>query len=193
MGLFEIGPQARQKATDSSWMIADDAGSAAIICKSPAKLKTLVDSMLQATTIQFVSDGDWSMHDLFNALLPHYAPCELWFSTYTISEFAIRQIVQAQLKKDLLSVHMLIDYRAKVRTPEAFHLAENNVNRIRLTPCHAKVMVIRSNKGCISVVCSANWTKNPRIEAGVISRNEQLAAFHIDWLNKTLDNADIFQ
>jgi len=163
-----------------------------VICKSPGKLKRLLDALQECKQLQYVSDGDWSTHDLVMELLKVYKPAELYITTYALRELPVRQLILAQERKEILSVKMLLDYRAKVRTPEVFQLAAQNINRIGLTNIHAKVTVLRSDQGCVSIVGSANWTTNPRIECGVISLHEAAAAFHINWIEKVIDNAELF-
>jgi hypothetical protein len=126
-------------------------------------------------------------------LLKQYKPADLFMTTYAIREFPIRQLTMAMDRKELLSVNMVLDYRAKVRTPEVYQLANMNVNKIHLSAVHAKVTVMHSCKGCITIIGSCNLTSNPRIEAGVITMNEDVAAFHINWIQKLMDNAEIFE
>ena len=108
-----------------------------IICKSPDKLKRLIQALNNTQSVHYVSDGDWSMHDLVMEVLKKYKPAELWITTYAIRETPVRQLILAQERRDLLSVKMLLDYRAKARTPEVFQLASNNLNQIKLTSVHA--------------------------------------------------------
>ena len=164
-----------------------------VICKSPEKLKRLLDKLNDEKQLHYISDGDWSTHDLISEMLKKLKPAELFLTTYAIREFSIRQLVLAIERKDLLSVNMIADYRAKMRTPEVYQLASQNMNKICLTSIHAKVTVLRSAAGCVTIVGSSNLTSNPRIEAGVISTDPQVAAFHIDWITKTMDNAEIFK
>lgn len=163
-----------------------------VICKSPDKLLRLINSLKPGRLSHYVSDGDWSMHDLVTELLKKYQPAELYITTYAIREFPIRQLILAQDRKEITAINLLMDYRAKVRTPEVFHMANFNANRIGLTSIHAKVTVIKSPKGSVTIISSSNWTQNPRIEAGVITLDESSAQFHIDWITKKLDNGEIF-
>jgi len=164
-----------------------------VICKSPDKLQALLSSLHKEKHIHYVSDGDWSTHDMINQLLKEYKPAELFITTYAIREFSIRQLVMAMERKDLISINLILDYRAKVRTPEVYQLASLNMNKIFLTSIHAKVTVMRSCKGCVTIVGSSNLTSNPRIEAGVISLSETVANFHINWIQKVMDHAEIFK
>lgn len=174
-------------------ILATVSGVDVVLCKSPDKLQRLLQSLQEGKQVHYVSDGDFSMHDIVMELLKEYKPAELWITTYALREFPVRQLILAQERKDLLCVKMLIDYRAKMRTPEVFQLAQMNVNQIYLTSIHAKVTVIRSSVGTVTVVTSANWTQNPRIECGVISLEKEVAEFHINWIEKVMDNAEIFK
>lgn len=172
---------------------ATDFSNDFVVCKSPDKLKALLNALQEGKSVHYVSDGDWSMHDLVMELLKKYKPAELWITTYAIREFPVRQLVLAQERKELLCVKMLLDYRAKMRTPEVFQLANMNLNQICLTSIHAKVCVIRSAAGTMAIVGSANWTSNPRIECGVITTDPSIANFHINWIEKVMSNAEIFE
>jgi len=163
-----------------------------VICKSPEKLKMLLDKLDAEKQLHYISDGDWSTHDLIMELLKKLKPAELFLTTYAIREFSIRQLVLAIEKQDLLSVNMIADYRAKIRTPEVYQLANQNL-KIFLHAIHAKVIVLRSPTGCVTIVGSSNLTSNPRIEAGVITMDPEVAAFHINWISKIMDNAEIFK
>jgi hypothetical protein len=164
-----------------------------VICKSPDKLKILLNKIAAGKSVHYVSNGDWSMHDLVMELLKKYNNAEVFITTYALREFPVRQLILAQEKGDIKSIKMLLDYRAKIRTPEVFQLASMNIGAIFLTSIHAKVTVIKSPVGHVSIVGSANWTQNPRIECGVISLNEELANFHINWIEKIMINAEIFE
>lgn len=182
-----------QEINEKDILHASDQPEDFVICKSPDKLKRLLDKLNDDTQLHYISDGDWSTHDLISELLKKIKPAELFLTTYAIREFSIRQLVLALERKDLLSVNMIADYRAKIRTPEVYQLANQNMTNIYLTAIHAKVTVLRSATGCFTIVGSSNLTSNPRIEAGVITTDREVAAFHIAWMTKTIENAEIFK
>lgn len=192
MALVTTGKIETATENDSKAIYGAEEPTDFVVCKSPEKLKTLLFSLRDGHCTHYVSDGDWSMHDLVIELLKKYKPANLWITTYALREFPVRQLILAQDRQDLLSINMLIDYRAKMRTPEVFHLASQNVNRIHLTSVHAKVCVLKCASGSVTILGSANWTQNPRIEAGVISLDAGVADFHVSWIEKAMDNAEIF-
>ncbi len=177
---------------DQDELFTDDEAEDFVICKNPQKMQMLLDAIESGKSVHYLSKGDWSMHDLISQLLKKYNPAELFITTYALREFAVRQIILAQDAGQLSAVNMVLDYRAKIRTPEVFQLASQNMNNICLFGIHAKVTVLRSDKGCITIVGSANWTSNPRVECGVVSTNRSLAEFHINWIKKIMENAEVF-
>ena len=182
-----------QEINENSFLHSSGQPEDFVICKSPDKLKRLLDKLNDHAQLHYISDGDWSTHDLIMELLKKLKPAELYLTTYAIREFAIRQLVLAIERKDLLCVNMIADSRAQIRTPEVYQLARQNMNKICLHAIHAKVIVLRSVAGCVTIVGSSNLTSNPRIEAGVISTDKEVANFHIDWINKIIENAEIFK
>lgn len=191
MALFKTS-EIKQEDEDEL-LFMDDLAADFVICKSPEKLKHLLNALECGKAVHYVSKGDWSMHDLLMELLKKYRPAELYFTTYALREFAVRQIILSQQAGDISTVNMILDYRAKVRVPEVYQLASNNFNKICLFGIHAKVAVIKSAAGSISIVGSANWTSNPRVEVGVVSKNAELAEFHIGWIKKIMEHAEIFK
>lgn len=164
-----------------------------VICKNPDKLGILLKSLKKGSCVHYVSDGDWSMHDLVMELIKTNKGADIYITTYALREFHVRQLILAQDRGDIKKIMLLLDYRAKARTPEVFYLAAQNVNKIVMTSIHAKVAVVKSPFGCVTIVGSANWTQNPRIEAGVISLDNGIANFHIDWIEKVMMNGEIFE
>lgn len=191
MALFEIN--LLTKKDDSSHLHSVTENSHFVICKSPGKLKLLIEAITPGTTVHYVSKGDWSMHDLVMQLLKTMGTSEIYFTTYALRETPVRQLVMALQNGSISSIKMLVDTRAKIRTPEVFELAKMNFCKIGQLNIHAKVCVIKSAKGSVCITGSANWTANPKIEAGVVSMNNELAEFHISWINKLIENADIFK
>lgn len=185
----------KNKETDNSpfFSVTEENCIDFIICKSPDRVKQLVAAVVPGKQIHFVSDGDWSNHDLIITLIQKFHPAELFITTYAIRDFPIKQLILAQERGEIVSIKLLIDSRAQIRSPEAYSLAAMNVNQIAQTSIHAKVTVMRSPVGCVTVVSSQNWTQNPKIEAGVITCSESIAFFHLSWIEKIMSNAEIFK
>jgi hypothetical protein len=163
-----------------------------VICKRPDKLKNLIAAIQPNKQVHFVSNGDFSQYDLVIELLNVYYPAEVYITTFALREYATKQLINAIDKNKIVALNVLLETRIKTRD-DVYEIAKKNFTKVGLTSIHAKVTVIKSPKGCVVICGSANWTKNARIENGIISMSENVANFHIDWITKTMDNAEIFK
>lgn len=142
-----------------------------------------------------VSQADWSTHHLIDAALDLTGPADLHLATWSASEDAIRMLLGWLADGRLRSVTALLDWRVKVRRPEAMQLARANFARLRVANCHAKLFVLSAGAGAheaITIVGSANLTANPRIEAAVAHSSPTVADFHREWLESELAGAKPF-
>lgn len=191
MGLF--------KSTDLGEEQADKVGSVEMVKSEhsvffrghalPA-LQKLLPLPLEANSIyNYVSRGDWSQYELVEYLLSYLAPAELIFSTWSISELSARKVIYWVEKGDISSVSALVDFRAKNRHPAAYHLAKHNIANLKVAACHAKVTVLKSYvHGYVTIIGSANWTENPRIESGVIITDQATGINNEAWILETIKN-----
>jgi len=140
---------------------------------------------LQSHVICFTSDGAWNMHDLVYYMLKRFGSGRMYFTTWAISEIAMRQLYLYQKDGLITELFGLLDYRNTSRKPAELAFIEQNSTTIKLEKIHAKVTVLELEKGCFAINTSANYTRNPRIETGDIFVSKEVADFHKNWiLNK---------
>ena len=190
MALIETAIQPVKEATGNPLFSAGDADF--VLCRGPEKLKMLLDKLQPGTTTYYLSDGDFSMQDMVIELLKKYRPAEVYINTYSLRELAVRQLILAMERGDISSINMLLDYRAPVRTMQVYEMAKMNFASIYLISIHAKITVLKSVAGCVTIVGSQNWTVNPKIESGTVSLNEELADWYIKHFKKIMCDAKIF-
>jgi hypothetical protein len=136
----------------------------------------------------WVSLGGWSMYHLIAYVLETTGPAHLSFSTWAISEQSARSLVLWKENGQLLSINGILDVRARTRHEAAFHLISGHCNRLVLAHCHAKVTVLYNQSWHVTILGSANFTENPRIEAGIITSEPQIGQFHLQWINHALND-----
>ena len=141
-----------------------------------------VGKLKMGESIHYASMGEWSNHELMQYILDQIGPAALYFCTWSVSENAVRSIIKNFTDNIILSLTAVLDWRVKVRRPEVLSLLQFNFAQLRLTSCHAKCFVLENNNYQVAVVGSANFTNNPRIEAGVICCDSQAAGFHKNWI-----------
>lgn len=191
MGLFKISDLNEAPDPLGSFFLKADDPNDFVVCKSPEKLQKVLNELEDEKTVEFVTRGDWSLIDMVIQLLKKFQPANLFIATYAIREFPIRQLILAQERGEISSIKMLLETRAKVRTPDVYQLASMNMNKICLTDLHAKATVIRSPVGSVTITGSQNFTSNPRLENGLISLGNKRAEFNINWITTIMDDAEI--
>lgn len=155
--------------------------------------KMLADTMkhlAKGVCVFWVSDGDWSMHQMLMAILEVTGPADVYMSTYAMNETAARII--AQLKDDKIISHLycLLDDRIDVRAAGSLQLIKATANKCTLLHTHAKVTAVRNFDWKVAVIGSANYTENKRYEAGVMICDDKITDQQIAWIEKALHDAD---
>jgi hypothetical protein len=156
--------------------------SAALIGQASGIIEMIVGQLQQERTVHFTSFGSFSMHQLLAHLLKITGPADVFIATWAMTEDPCRAIHALKESGVIRSLHLLFDYKIRERSPQALQLAEGIATSYKYSKCHAKTTVIVNDSWGISVIASANYTRNPRIERGLICCNPLVAAFDRDWI-----------
>jgi len=138
------------------------------IGRAHQKLTETIKPIKQNDTQWYVSDGDWSAHDLLFFLLQITGPAKVYFSTWAISEYAIRQLYNMIREGHIIELHGIFDYRNGIRKPAELQFLKQITTDIKAAKCHAKMISIVNDTWGIAVIGSANFTRNPRLESGTV-------------------------
>ena len=156
----------------------------------PKGLVNLFEDLKEIQCAHFMSDGSWSMYELLQYALSRFdGPCDVWLTTYSMTELSARVIAKLKDSDKIANLNVLMDYKSKMRYPQVDQLIRNVATRMGLTHLHAKVLVIGNRKNYLTVIGSANWTKNPRVEVGVIDQSQHVAAEHIHWIEEMITHS----
>jgi len=193
MSLFSLMDLVKKKPDKAkSGSVAFTDSNLLTIGKAGEKLSQVFGKVVDGQSVHYASLGDWSTHDLLFFLLEQTGPARVYFTTWAISEYAIRQLYGFIEHGLILELKGIFDYRNGIRKPAELQFLQKITTDIKAAKCHAKVTVIENDNWGISVVGSANYTRNPRIEAGVLCCDKSVAAFHRDWILKELSNTSAF-
>ncbi|RYC69793.1 MULTISPECIES: hypothetical protein [Spirosoma] len=140
----------------------------------------------------YASAGLWSMHDLLFHLLRQTGPADVWIATWSMTEDAVRMLVQGLEAGVIRRLRLLIDGRVTRRNPSAYAFVKAHAEKTAVSVCHAKVTVIRNEAWSMAVNGSPNYTNNPRIESGVVTVSPLVAQFHIGWIEAEMSKAKPF-
>jgi hypothetical protein len=158
---------------------------------SIADLRATLGELEKNKVMPFTTRGNWSMHQLIEYIILQTGPAKMWMTTWTITEEPMRALLDMITTCKITELTAIFDYRIERRKPEAFQLASNIVTRIALTKCHAKVVVLQNEDWSVSVMGSANFSNNPRLEAGVIFTDKETAAFNIAWIHEEMQGKEV--
>lgn len=157
-----------------------------ILSKADISLLAALPNFKQGYSYPYVTVGYWSTHDLIKHLLRTTGPAHLYAATWSISEDAAIVLAQLLEAKVLLTASIIVDPRVKITSPTFVPITHGRFSHVYLKECHAKCFVLFNKTWKVSCVCSANFTNNPRIEAGHISTNTEIFDFHYDWLKREI-------
>lgn len=162
--------------------------------KAAAFLKELDQLLLtESTHIDFMTAGTLSLHMIIEHILFKYGKClELYISTWAIKEAAARSLLALKNADKIGSLYGIFDYRVKTVDSLSFRLVQNIFHRCELTKNHSKVVLLEYKDRYITILCSANLSNNPRIEAGFISMSKNTFLFHKEWMLKVFDGKKVY-
>lgn len=159
------------------------------------KAQTLQEVMpeLKANFITlYASAGLWSMHDLLFWILDKTGPAKVISATWSMTEDPATQIARRLHEGIIQELHFLFDVRVRIRNPKVLSFVKHQAATCRLSACHAKAFVVENDSWNVTVVSSANFTTNPRIEAGVLLTHPKAAEFTKDWIMKEIEKGHPF-
>lgn len=192
MALFRLSDLKQKKELHKSLSTIEKTKNRIAIGKVGKKVEQVVGIVSPGESLHYASMGEWSTHDLVFYLLNQTGPAEVTFTTWAISEYAIRQLYNFVNSGMITKLSGIFDYRNGIHKPAELQFLKQITTDIKAAKCHAKVTTIINKSHWYSIVTSANYTRNPRIEAGVICNSKEIAEFHRSWILAELNNTSDF-
>lgn len=143
--------------------------------------------------IDFMTAGSLSLHTMIEYIIQADGPCKsIYLSTWAIKEVAARSLVHLKDSGAIGDLYGIFDYRVKTVDSNAFHFADRIFTRTAFVKNHSKVILIEYQDLQYTILTSANFSNNPRIEAGYISTQKERFNFHRNWMTRVLDGEKIY-
>jgi hypothetical protein len=153
-------------------------------------LKSVVDLIQPGRRIYWVSDGNWSMHELLLEILNITGPAIVHISSYAMGETPARILAQLKSTAMIQKLFCVLDSRIDVRTAGSFQLIKAISDKCILIETHAKVTVIQNESWSLAVIGSANYTENKRYESGIITFSKSAVDMQLKWMKKELSDGN---
>jgi hypothetical protein len=147
-------------------------------------IKNRIGNLKPGNSIWFKTDGAWSNYHLLEYILGITGPAEVCFTTWAISEVAITKFLAWKNAGTITDLHAIIDVGLRNRKPAIYHQAIAAFPNLKVAHCHAKATVVISATHHITLIGSANYTKNPRKEVGVIIWDKTIALANQSWIKE---------
>lgn len=192
MSLFDLNQKQHQPDQDGGVVNASDSLGSVFNGASIKYFKSKLDPLHQNMHYHFWTGGQWSMHTLAAYVLSITGPADVWLSTWAMTEEPVRAYIDLMKHGYVKSLKCIFDYKIKEQKSKAFLLAETNFTSVKLAHCHAKVMVISNDTWGISIPSSANQTRNPRIEYGIVCTDSKIADENIKYMEAIISGEKIF-
>lgn len=181
--LSDIEVKKPNKAQGSGIWLAD--GEALYLPDVSKKaLQVAIGELSEGQTAQFYTYGAWSMHELVAYCLKQTGAARVYIATWTITETPARSLLSLKQEGLITELYCVVDDRVRTRTPKSYQLLQSICDRLHDARCHAKVVVIKGGAFPVTILTSANFTKNPRYESGAIFTTAGAAEFHTNWITK---------
>lgn len=107
-------------------------------------------------------------------LLPQIGLSDVWVSSYSTSEAFLNGFF-LQRKKGMIGRSMiLLDQRAARKTLQLEQLLSESFDHVFLGQNHSKLLLLRNDSQCVSVITSQNQTYGARAESTLITTDRQV-------------------
>lgn len=114
--------------------------------------------------LPYITEGRWSAHTLLSYLLEYTGEANVWLSSFSLCEDAVRLFVADSRIK---SLHCLFDSSILRYKRDLFFFLQAKAE-IRIAANHSKIFIVEGVDRYAAVISSANLSINRRIEAGTI-------------------------
>lgn len=153
-------------------------------------IEKVIGDLKPGKAVWFKTDGAWSNYHLLEYILNITGPALVYFTTWAISEIAITRFLELKKSGKIIDVFAVIDSGLRNRKPAVYQQAVHAFPNLKIAHCHAKATVIESGSHHITFIGSANYTRNPRKEVGVILWCNEIAEANKNWILDEINGTD---
>lgn len=128
----------------------------------------------QNKTFPYFSDGEFSMHELFEHILIQTGPADVSISSFSITEVAVRTFFRLAESGTITQMRCLFDLGVKRHKLDLLFFSINVVSSISLSKNHSKMILISNAQWFVAIISSANFNINDKKEVGIISTDRDI-------------------
>jgi hypothetical protein len=144
-------------------------------------------------TVPYYSEAEFSMHELLEFLVEMTGPASILLTSFSITEAAIRTFHRLSDENRLKSIRCIFDNSVRMHRLGLLFFALNVTSEIALTKIHAKIIMIENENWKLTVISSANFNVNDKIEAGIITGCTDIFSFYSQKFEETFKKSLIVE
>jgi hypothetical protein len=135
-----------------------------------------IGKVLPEMQLWVMCKAEWSTTDLLEYLLDQVPKAKVKITTWTMTVPAVKALAEIRDRYKIEDIKIICDRRVIKACFEAYDLATKLQFQLSLNRIHAKILTIESETLNITVLSSANMSRNPRWEAACICENKVLTS-----------------
>lgn len=153
------------------------------------QLQELMDELLgeqEPPPASIVTHGRISMMDLLVMALKSAGPSKVSISTFGLSISAAQQLAKLVRAGAITELHCLLSDSTPSRAAEAYATIKAVAKHITLAANHSKSFLLEADNRCLSVISSANFGRNDKLEVAELGADEARCNWHQAWLTEAI-------
>jgi hypothetical protein len=184
MSLFDIHKKQEPKAAVKTAALGVEFGGELKLINEKAKqeLKNAIGDIAMGKHTMFFTKNSWTVVDLVLHILNQTGKANVYAATWAMKDFPARKLIAAKEMGLIDELHLKLDHRNETLNNDVFHFLKKNADSVVLAHCHAKLTVIKNEKWSVCICGSANYSANPRAEAGVVICDKECADKSVEWI-----------
>lgn len=183
MSLFDIHKMVDAEKTNTTAYAMPVEGSIRLVNESISKnLSDAIGTIKMNEHVLFFTKNSWTVPDLVLHILNETGSANVFIASWAMKEMPARKLIKAKQMGLINELHLKLDHRVKTYDNAVYHQLVKNADSLTLAHCHAKVTVIENANWGVVICGSANYSTNPRAEAGMIICHKSAAEYSKNWI-----------
>lgn len=152
-------------------------------------IREQIGNLSGCSLIHFCTFKKWHSYELLLYFLSIAGPSDIIVTTFGLSEEGIRALMRAHQHGYINRLIVIINSVSRKYKNKLLFFLENIGAEIYMENVHLKLFLIENDNWNITVNQSANFSRNPTIESGVIFNDKDTYSIYFQYFKKIKNSA----
>lgn len=130
---------------------------------------------LEENAVQCYLSDEIQVADLIEWVIAQIGPCQIWQTSFSISEEFLRRLYFIEKKKEVKDFTLILDLKATQKTLRLWVFLKEVMQKVYLASNHSKTLLFRSLDGAVvTVITSQNLTRGNRYESALVTTEQHV-------------------